>query len=149
MKVKETYKKSESLKELETLFNESKRKEHPNLPDHARVWTKFTDDNSNALTTSIMAYLKVKNAFGARINVQGQWNEKLKRYTKSGSTTGMPDVSAIVKGRFIGIEVKYGKDVQSDRQRVVQKQIEEAGGLYFIARDFESFYTWFNNEFKN
>jgi hypothetical protein len=149
MKVKEKYKKSEALKELERMFNEQKKKDHPGIPDHARVCTKFSDDSTNALTAAIMAYLKVRKAFSARVNVTGTYDPKIKRYRYSGSTKGLPDVSAIVKGRYVGIEIKYDKDSQSDRQKVIQMQIEEAGGLYYIAKDFESFYSWFNNEFKN
>ncbi len=145
----EKYKKSEALKELERLHFEEKKQKYSNLKEGYLVATKFRDDSTNDLTTSIMAYLKLMNAFGARINTQGTYDAKLKRYRYSGSTKGMPDISAIVKGRFVGTEVKYGKDTQSDRQKVVQKQIEDAGGLYFIAKDFESFYAWFKEKFNN
>jgi hypothetical protein len=149
METKLKYKKSESLKELERLFHEKKKKDHPNMPAHALVFTKFSDDSTNSLTAAVMAYLKVNNAFGARINVTGTYDTKLKRFRHSGSTKGMPDVSGIVKGKFVGLEIKFGNDIQSDRQKVIQMQIEEAGGLYYIAKDFESFKAWFDNEFNN
>ena len=143
------YKKSEALKELEKEFHAQKKLSHPTVPEYALLTTKFSDDSANSLTASIMAFLKLKNCFGARVNTQGNYSQRLGKFITSGSTKGMPDISAIVKGRFVGIEVKFSKDVQSDRQKVIQQQIEEAGGLYYIARDFESFQAWYNENFNN
>jgi len=38
--------------------------------------------------------------------------------------------------------VKIGADRQSEDQIKVQQQQEEAGGLYFVAKDFSSFKNW-------
>jgi len=46
------------------------------------------------------------------------------------------------------VEVKVGSDRQSPAQATYQLQIEGAGGLYYIARDFQSFYNWFKEIFK-
>ena len=42
------------------------------------------------------------------------------------------------------IEVKIGKDRQSEAQRQYQAAIEQAGGLYYIARDFTTFVAWYH-----
>ena len=47
---------------------------------------------------------------------------------------GVPDICAIVKGRFIGIECKATKGKQSAAQAAFQKQLEAAGGRYILAR---------------
>jgi hypothetical protein len=44
----------------------------------------------------------------------------------------------------VKIEVKVGKDRQSDAQKRYQESIERAGGVYLIARDFDSFVEWFD-----
>jgi Holliday junction resolvase len=57
---------------------------------------------------------------------------------------GIPDVIGIYKGRFIGVEVKIGADRQSDDQKLREQEIVKAGGLYYIAKDFDSFKIWFD-----
>jgi hypothetical protein len=39
--------------------------------------------------------------------------------------------------------VKYGKDKQSEVQRKYQESIEQAGGTYFIARNFDEFMIFY------
>ncbi|HUT43367.1 MAG TPA: hypothetical protein VMW95_03440, partial [Desulfobacterales bacterium] len=56
---------------------------------------------------------------------------------------GTADISATIKGLSVKIEVKM-KDKQSPDQKIYQEQVERAGGLYFVARDFTSFKQWFD-----
>ena len=37
------------------------------------------------------------------------------------------------------------KDVQSEFQKVYQENIERAGGIYFIARDYDEFMMFYTN----
>jgi hypothetical protein len=52
---------------------------------------------------------------------------------------GEADIDGIVgpHGRRLAIEVKAGRDKQSEAQRSFQKMIESHGGIYIIARDVE------------
>lgn len=52
-------------------------------------------------------------------------------------TNGMPDIIAVIGGRFIGIEVKSAKGVQDVNQKRWQGDIERAGGVYILARRWE------------
>lgn len=63
-------------------------------------------------------------------------------------TRGTADIHAIIKGKAVKIEVKIGKDRQSIFQKEYQKNVEKAGGIYYIAKDFDSFYEWYNLNFK-
>jgi hypothetical protein len=58
-------------------------------------------------------------------------------------TPGSADIAATINGRSVKIEVKHGKDRQSEAQRRYQEAIERAGGLYVIATSFEQFYNWY------
>ncbi len=59
------------------------------------------------------------------------------RYVKF-NTEGTADHIGVIKGgRFLAIESKAPDGVQSDDQRVVQRAIEERGGLYILARSVE------------
>jgi Holliday junction resolvase len=55
---------------------------------------------------------------------------------------GLADIWATYQGKSLQIEVKIGADRQSEDQIKVQQQQEEAGGLYFVAKDFSSFKNW-------
>ena len=57
---------------------------------------------------------------------------------------GTPDIMGVLNGKNLAIEVKIGKDKQSEAQKQVEADIHASGGYYFIAKDFESFYQWVN-----
>ena len=63
--------------------------------------------------------------------------------------TGSADISAVVFGRAVKVEVKIGTDRQSEAQRCYQSAVERAGGLYFIAKDFNTFVEWLDDTFKD
>jgi Holliday junction resolvase len=52
---------------------------------------------------------------------------------------GAPDIVAVIGGRYVGIEVKAPDGVVSPDQYLFAEQLEKAGGLYMIARDFIQF----------
>lgn len=47
---------------------------------------------------------------------------------------GVPDISIIYGGRYIGLEVKTEKGTQSDSQILFQERVERASGKYSIVR---------------
>jgi hypothetical protein len=67
------------------------------------------------------------------------------QWTKGTGTAGSADISATIKGRSVKIEVKIGKDRQSEAQKKYQEMIERAGGVYIIAKNFDEFVEWYNN----
>ena len=93
---------------------------------------------TNALTAQIANYVAMRGGYAMRINVGGFYRPDV-GYIKSGSTVGVPDLIAVFKGRFVGIEIKTGKDTQSDGQKAVERHINDALGVYIIAHDFEGF----------
>jgi hypothetical protein len=46
--------------------------------------------------------------------------------------TGLPDISLIVNGKYIGIEVKAPGKKQSAGQVTAEKEIHNAGGEYWV-----------------
>jgi hypothetical protein len=65
------------------------------------------------------------------------------QYIPGTSTKGTADISATIKGRSVKIEVKIGKDKQSEAQKQYQSNIERAGGTYIIAKTFSEFMDWY------
>lgn len=49
---------------------------------------------------------------------------------------GLPDIDGILAdGRRLGVEVKWGKDSQSEEQVVCQTVYDARGAIYIVARD--------------
>lgn len=131
-----------SLKGLNDLHDQFKRQKYPNMPTYAMVKSKFSDSNANELTKSIMAFLELKGHHVSRVNTMGVVRQG--KYTKGGGTLGASDLSVIMrnKNNYViawELEIKFGKDRQSDDQKEYQKSVEKAGGLYSIVRTFEEF----------
>jgi hypothetical protein len=66
-------------------------------------------------------------------------------FIPSTGTKGSADISAIVYGIAISIEVKVGRDRQSEYQKKYEDAINKAGGFYFIAHDEDDFINKFED----
>lgn len=55
--------------------------------------------------------------------------------------TGPPDVIGfcLLTGRWIGVEVKVGDDVWRDDQKAFAERLKDAGGEFWLCRDFNTF----------
>ena len=58
---------------------------------------------------------------------------------------GIPDIICCINGHFVGIEVKQENGHQSDAQKVTCKNIQDAGGEYWLVWSYEDFVEQFNN----
>lgn len=88
--------------------------------------------NSILLAIGSLPWLRVwRNNTGALLDR----NNKLVKFGLQGSA----DIIGMMKpnGRFIAIEVKTQKGMQTASQRRVQKMVEDMGGLYILARSVE------------
>lgn len=144
-KYKDRYVKSDSVKELEKLaFNEAKRK-HPTMPIHALAPRIYKDNTASGLTKCIVDYITLKGGFASRLNSTGIYRQDIQKFVPNTQKRGLSDVIAIYKGKSLNIEIKMPKDRMSEHQLKVKREIESSGGLYWIAKDFETFKTWFDN----
>jgi hypothetical protein len=135
---------------------------YPSVPLHALAFSKWTDTSANGLTKCVTAWIQLSGYQAERINTMGVYREAAKikdldgisrtvgkgKWTKSTSTAGSSDISATIKGRSVKIEIKYGRDTQSDAQRRYQESIEKAGGTYIIVTNFDIFVTWYDDFVK-
>ena len=128
--------------------------EHANVPRYAIALPKYTDTTANGLTKCIIDYLQLSDHQAERINTMGRPIDNRKQVTdvlgrtktigsmtwgKSTATKGSADISATIQGRSVKIEVKIGKDRQSEDQKVYQTNIEKSGGQYWIVKNFDDF----------
>lgn len=138
-KPKTRYKKPLSVKMLEAELLRHKIANKPTIPPHYLTIKPLRDDTANGLTECICKWLTLHGYFAARVNTTGIYNVKLGRYVKGGSTRGMADITAVVNGRHVSIEVKVGKDKPRTEQLDVQKKVERAGGVYIFVYSFDDF----------
>jgi len=148
-------------KEYKALLHELKLQRyaitHPNYPQDYIPKTMYKDQTANGLTKAICDFINYQGYQAERINTMGTAREKKTTagkvigvtWTKGTSTAGSADISATIKGRSVKIEVKIGKDRQSEAQKRYQENIEKAGGIYIIAKDFDSFVDWYENFIQN
>lgn len=152
----------DAIKNLKFLALEENKRRFPTLPDEVRYIKPYRDKKANDLTRCIIDFLWFKGHQAERIAVTGRYidNSKIVRdclgtrrkigsgkWIASSMQKGSADLSATIKGRSVKIEIKIGQDRQSESQKQYQKQIESAGGLYYIARNFEEFYNWYTDIF--
>ncbi|MFW6275426.1 MAG: hypothetical protein ACOC2M_02190 [bacterium] len=136
------------------------RYRNSNLPEYARSRNKFRDDTANGLTKCVLTFLKIHGKQGERVAPTGRMVDQTQKFTdtlgytrrigstkyiKSSMQPGSADISAIVNGRAIKIEVKMPGDRQSEKQKIYQTNVESAGGIYLIVRNFTDFVEWYEN----
>ena len=131
-----------------------------------------TDNGANGLTRCIIDWITFKGGQAERINTMGRRVDNTKivkdvlgftrvvgsvSWQKGTGTKGSADISATIPmqvngikfGVSVKIEVKYGKDRQSEDQKKYEHSINEAGGIYVIARNIDDFIEWYDETFKN
>ena len=149
-------KKSDEIKQLEMSLFEKTARQHPNFPKSYIPRPKREDTTANGLTRCIIDFITLHGGHAERISITGKANEIRNncgrvvgvKWTKSHMTIGTADISATIGGRSVKIEVKIGTDRQSEAQKKYQQQIEQAGGLYYVARNFEDFVKCYNSLWK-
>lgn len=150
-----------ALKILENIAFEAKQLKYKGQPYLIRK--KYSDKTANELTKSIITYIQLMGGQAERISTTGRVIDNRTTYTDvvgfkrtigttkwiPGTTTkGSADISATIQGKSVKIEVKIGKDKQSNAQIKYQAEVEKSGGIYYIARNFEDFYIWHMKHFN-
>jgi hypothetical protein len=141
------------LRDLTALDLAKRRQDYPSVPEHALFGRKFGDKTANALTGAIEFYINTtgegfvwRQGSEGRFRpgetvIDGLWGVKkqLKGKWLPGLTNGIGDLMGNFRGRPVAIEIKIGKDKQSDKQKEFQRKFEKSGGIYLIARSWEDF----------
>jgi hypothetical protein len=79
----------------------------------------------------ILDWLALKRIFHHRNN-SGAFVDSQKHFYRFGAL-GSPDIICVIKGQYVGIEVKAPKGKQSEHQKAFQQALEAAGGRYLLA----------------
>ena len=158
-KPRPAYKKPEAVKLLERMADAAVREKYKNVEAKYLSPRKYEDRSSNGLTRCCIDFIRLSgyqaeriNCIGKRIDNTKVVTDVLDRKRVIGSTKWLPtsgqkgtaDVSAVIRGMAVKIEIKAGNDRQRPDQVEYQKQIEQAGGIYLIVRSFAELYDWYN-----
>lgn len=153
---------TESKQILKALSIDHKKLKYPNVPVDSIPATKYSDHTANGLTRCIIDFLNFQGHQAERINNTGRLIDRREsiidpigrskvigsvQWIKGTGKNGTADISATIDGRSVKIEVKISKDRQRDSQRDYQEQVENAGGIYFIASGFDQFFDWYIKTF--
>ena len=128
--------------ELLNMKDKDGREKYPSVPEYARPKPTYKTSDANGLTKAIIDFIDLSGGWATRISTEGRYIESLGKRIPSSVKKGTADIHAVWKGSHLSIEVKIGKDKQSDEQKEIQTAITKAGGHYYIAKDFESFHAW-------
>lgn len=134
-KPKKRYSKPAELAEFEREYNAHKYDDSI-MPEYARIKTHFSDKTANNLTTCIICHLEYNGHFATRVNTTGIYDKKRGIYRRTNARLGMADISAVINGLPIQIEVKAGRDKPRPDQLQVQREYERAGGKYVFVHNF-------------
>jgi hypothetical protein len=126
------------------------RAKYPSLPEEAVASANYSDSTANGLTRAIVAYIGFIGGWATRVTSTGRMIDKGTEvrakmvYIPGTTKRGTADIMGVIRGKAISIEVKIGKDRQSKAQRQVEQSVSDAGGLYYVARNFQDTYDWIN-----
>lgn len=144
-----------TLKDLQDLAMREHYKDRT-LPEYARYIKPYSDKTANGLTRCIIDFINYSGGQAERISVTGRYIDNSKivtdvigrqrkigsgQWIKSSMTKGSADVSAVLNGKTIKIEVKIGRDKLSDQQIRYKEKVERAGGIYIVALSWDGFYN--------
>lgn len=149
---------SNSINSLKALSRKIKKEKFPSLPDYALSVYSYKDTTANGLTRCVIDWINFHGFQAERISVTGRIIDNRQvvqdcmgfqkvigstRRIFSSGTRGSADISAVINGRAVKIEIKM-RDKQSEAQRAYQESIEKAGGVYIIVHSLDEFMDWWN-----
>lgn len=138
------------LPRLNALKEEYNAAKYPNVAQTRGFYAKkYKDTSANALTAAIVVYLTLIGGYATRQQSMGVKRKVKGREVWTLGTTkrGAADINAMFQGRSLQVEVKYGKDRLSDKQKATAAQITRAGGVYIVAKSFDHFIEQFQKAF--
>lgn len=150
-------------KRITAVLTNADREKYPNTPTHYIPQPKVSEGSANDITKTVIAFLKAEGHQAERISTTGRYIDTRVDYTdalghkrqvgsgkwiKGSGTRGSADISCTIKGQSLKIEIKYGKDRQSEDQKVYQANVEQAQGRYWIVRDLDGFINEYDKLMK-
>ncbi|MBR6018096.1 MAG: hypothetical protein IK073_05700 [Paludibacteraceae bacterium] len=138
------YIKPQALIDFENEYNARKAARLSRIPPECRVRTIFRDDTANGLTRAIIAHLQMHGHFASRVNTTGIYDQRRGLWRSTAARRGLADISAVINGRAVQLEIKAGKDKPRSDQMQVQAEVQAAGGIYEFVHNFTEYIELYN-----
>lgn len=161
----------ENKQRIETSYKKFYKEKYPSLPEIAIPKRVFSDSNTKSLTHSVVDFLNFNGHHASEQRTTGTRVDKTKivedclgrrrmignvQWGASQDELGRADIIAKImipyKDRFIPvaveIEIKFGRDFQSEKQKEFQQKLENLGGIYIIVKNFDQFILWYDDFIK-
>lgn len=110
---------------------------------------KQKQSKTNELTTRIIEHLYTLGIFAWRQNTLPvpMVREGVFSGFRPASKSGVPDICAILPpgGRYVGIEIKTGKDRLRPEQIGFHQSVGKVGAVVLVVKDFEDFLEQFSH----
>jgi hypothetical protein len=144
-----------TLKDLTELKFKQDREDRPSVPTYAVPRTVYTDKTANGLTKAIKTFCDIKGVMCQRTGSEGRYRPGknyvdvigrtriMKGTYLPGQNNGQGDLCLTIKGKVHWVEVKIGRDVQSEVQKDFEAMVKRAGGVYVVVKTWEDFYSNF------
>lgn len=145
-----------ALQVLQAMDKIHRENQAPSMPPDYIVGTKFPDKNANNVENAIERFAGIVGFMAERTKTQGRKMAAVYKETAMGrlqiskekfvtstGRKGSSDLKVVLDGKFIAVEVKFGKDTQKDDQKKYQAAVEKSGGTYIIVRSFHDFLVWY------
>ena len=147
---------------LNALYKAYRMKENPSFPERYLPDYGQSDNSTNGLTRCVVDFLNYSGHFAERINSTGRFiagktidgvNGKFTtqgKFIKGTGVNGRADISAKIKIRSmryaipVEIEIKFGLDRMSAKQKEYQTKMENVGSEYWVVRTFDDFIIQYN-----
>ncbi|MDB5243081.1 MAG: hypothetical protein JWP57_3706 [Spirosoma sp.] len=120
-----------------------KRRRYPTVPESYLVKPKFPLKDTNSLTKAVLRCLELHGCYVTRIQSQGQFNDQTGHWQRGTTRKGTADLHAVINGRHVSIEIKWGKDRLSADQKKTAESVKAAGGVYLVVSNYDTFWCWF------
>lgn len=108
--------------------------------------------NEKQLEHLILDWLVAQDkCFAVKLNNVGIYNKRKGCYMMPNNRhihRGLPDILGVFDGRFLAVEVKFGKNKPSEHQTRFIKRVQEANGVAFWCNSFSDFKYKFNEYFN-
>jgi hypothetical protein len=146
---------------LNDMIHKAECEKYPMIRPELLRCNSIKASKANDLTKAVIKYIQLMGGQAERISVTGRRIDQRRvvtdcmggqreigavKWIKSSMQKGSADISAVIHGRSVKIEIKVGRDRQSGAQKIYQDQVERAGGTYLIVGTFDEFYEWYNSQ---
>jgi hypothetical protein len=111
-----------------------------------RIEVGYSDLDAKGLLRCIVDWVEISGGFVLHTNTKQDYSAHTGRWSRSSIKVSAADVIVFDQDTFIVVRIAHGEGKPNSYQEKMIQTLTNAGGLYFEAKDFESFYLFYESE---